>query len=133
MCALTRRPESRFCTQKIAWTAKYADSNLQVERYQPYASAAALWLLNAGDALFEFCDNGVHPIGVSRRRLLWESWKEKFGEVVQDTRLNESTRRLVRQAMERMDQLEQGGWRADEEENDEDDEDDEEEEEEEDE
>lgn len=129
MCALTRRPDSRFATQKIAWTAKYADSNLQVERYQPYASAAALWMLYAGDALFEFCDNGVHPIGVSWRRPLWESWKEKFGEVVEDTRFNELTHRLVRQAMERMNQLEQRGWKAQEVEDEEDDEDDEEEEE----
>jgi len=51
LCALTQRPESRFCTQRIAWTAKYADSTAQVRSYQPYASAAALWLIYAGDAL----------------------------------------------------------------------------------
>ena len=121
LCALTQRPESRFCTQRIAWTAKYADSAAQVRRYQPYASAAALWLIYAGDALFDYCDRSVHAFGPSWKRPLWESWKEKFGEVVEDTRFTEFTRNLVRQALERMDQLEQRGCRVHEPEVDEDD------------
>lgn len=51
---------------------------------------------------------------------LQESWKEKFGEVVEDTRFTGFTRSLVRQALDRMDQLEQGGWRVHEKEIDED-------------
>ncbi|KAH8595874.1 hypothetical protein B0O99DRAFT_621656 [Bisporella sp. PMI_857] len=108
LSALIRRPESPFCMQKIAWTAKSADSAEQAKRYQPYASAAAQWILYAGDALYELCDKDISGLGVKWSRTLWDSWKAKFNEVAEDKRFSDATRDLVRQAIECMVQLEQG-------------------------
>lgn len=111
-----------FSTQRIAWTAKYADSETQVKNYQPYACAAALWVLYAGETLFEYCDKNIRGSWTPYKRPYWESWKEKFGEVVEDTRFDETTRHLVQQALERMAQLEGRGWTVHEEEEEEEDE-----------
>ncbi|KAL2073078.1 hypothetical protein VTL71DRAFT_10402 [Oculimacula yallundae] len=95
--------------RRITWTAKYADSAAQARRYQPYVSAAALWLIYAAGALFYCCDRTLYAFGSPWKPPSWESWKEKFRELVDHMRFTEFTRNLVRQALESMNQLEQGG------------------------
>jgi len=127
LSSLIRRPESPFCTQKIAWTVKSADSDEQAKRYQPYASAAAQWILHAGDTLYELCDKEIRGFGVKWSHDLWASWKAKFEEIVDDKRFSDVARDFARQAIDRMVQLESGkgstgivqklgltSWRADE-------------------
>lgn len=108
LSALIRRPESPFCTQRIAWTAKFADSFEQGQRYQPYACAAAQWIIYAGDSLSELCNNDIRGFGVKWSRTLWDSWKAKFEEVVDDKRFIDSARDLARKAVVCMIQLEEG-------------------------
>ena len=92
--------------QKIAWTTKYADSTEQAKRYEPYAAAAAQWILHAGDALFELCEKDIRGLGMRWSSTLWDSWKAKFEEVQEDKRFSEAARDLVRQALEHMNRLE---------------------------
>jgi len=108
LCALTRRPESAFCTQKIAWTAKFADSAEQAKRYEPYAAAAAQWIIYSGEALYELCDKDIRGLGEKWSRTLWDGWRGKFEEVAGDERFSDAARGLVRKAIERMVQLELG-------------------------
>lgn len=108
LCALIRRPESPFCTQKIAWTAKFADSTEQAKRYQPYACAAAQWILYAGEALFELCNKDIRGFGFKWSKALWESWKAKFEEVKDDKRFTDPARDFAHKAVARMNILEEG-------------------------
>ncbi|KAG8417536.1 hypothetical protein J3458_005033 [Metarhizium acridum] len=80
------------------------------EDYQPWASAAAQWVIYAGDALYELCKKEVTTeIGKQKWTLsLWEEWKSKF-EVAKSEKFSAKTRAFASAAFEKMGEAERNG------------------------
>jgi len=99
LCALTASPFAQ------------RNPSAAASEYEPYAAAAAQWILCAGPALYEMCvKDVVFQIGKKKWTLtLWESWKTKFDAVTRDDRYGSATQEMTAKALERMAQLERDG------------------------
>ncbi|KAI2641402.1 hypothetical protein GGS26DRAFT_535554 [Hypomontagnella submonticulosa] len=80
--------------------------------YEPYASAAAQWILHAGNTLYELCENRILvEVGKQRfTRVLWESWKSKFEAIERENKFTKEARSIARQAVDAMDRLKNEGF-----------------------
>ncbi|KAI1145780.1 hypothetical protein F4825DRAFT_467061 [Nemania diffusa] len=94
-------------------TSKASNPQLSPE-FDPYAAAAAQWILYAGDVLFEMCQKGAMvEIGSQRwTPSRWDSWKTNFGTIIDDTRFSSQARQLAARAKERIAQIEEQGINA---------------------
>ena len=81
------------------------------EQYTPYASAAAEWIIYAGDVLFEMCEKDtLIQIGKQKwTRTLWESWKVKFDAIAEIDQFSTHSRTLASLAANRMREIESTG------------------------
>ena len=110
LCALTSSEFGRSSPTAKA-TASHADADAAAREYEPYAAAAAQWIVQGGPALYEMCvKDVVFQIGRKKWTLaLWESWKTKFEAVSKDDRYSSPTREMAKQALEKMAILENEG------------------------
>ncbi|XXH05598.1 hypothetical protein Hte_012030 [Hypoxylon texense] len=84
------------------------DSAEAVRHYEPYACAAAQWMIFAAEALCEMCNEGV-LVAIGEQRWtqgLWDARKTNFEYVARDERFSEQARDYAAQAAERMVQAE---------------------------
>lgn len=90
-----------------------ADPLESAHAYEPSASAAALWMVYAGDAMYEMCENdAMFGIGQGKyTHAKWELWKEKFEELVSDERYSQRCRDFAKQALDIMAKCEAEGPR----------------------
>ena len=110
LCALT---SSEFARRNPAAkaTTSHADADAAAREYEPYAAAAAQWIVQGGPALYEMCvKDVVFQIGKKKWTLaLWESWKTKFEAVAKDDRYSSPMQEMAKQALVKMATLEEGG------------------------
>ncbi|KAI0478186.1 hypothetical protein F4859DRAFT_478927 [Xylaria cf. heliscus] len=94
-------------------TSKASQSQLSPQ-YEPYAAAAAQWILHAGDVLFEMCQKRV-MVDLGSQRWTpsrWDSWKANFEIIKDDSRFGSHARQLAARAQERMARIEEQGINA---------------------
>ena len=110
LCALT---SSEFARRNPAAkaTTSHADADAAAREYEPYAAAAAQWIVQGGPALYEMCvKDVVFQIGKKKWTLaLWESWKTKFEAVAKDDRYSSPMQEMAKQALVKMATLEEEG------------------------
>nr|POE48937.1 hypothetical protein CFP56_39034 [Quercus suber] len=79
--------------------------------YEPYAGAAAQWILHAGAALFEMCEKEtLVEIGAYKwTPTVWKNWKQKFEAVGTTETLSRECRELAAKVVEHMSKIERDG------------------------
>ncbi|KAI1658878.1 hypothetical protein F4813DRAFT_355000 [Daldinia decipiens] len=80
-------------------------------RYEPYAAAAAQWILYAGDVLFELCEKRilVEVGSLTYSRALWYVWSVKFKVFAESNESSTEVREFARQAVNKIDQCKKDG------------------------
>ncbi|KAI2775748.1 hypothetical protein F4815DRAFT_449951 [Daldinia loculata] len=99
-----RRP-SPFATS-------HQDHILQdLPHHEPYAAAAAQWIIYAGDVLFELCEKRilVEVGGLRYSRALWHVWSVKFKVFAESNESSTEVREFARQAVDKIDQCKRDG------------------------
>ncbi|KAI0118983.1 hypothetical protein F4814DRAFT_222812 [Daldinia grandis] len=83
----------------------------EVPRYEPYAAAAAQWIIYAGEALFELCENRILvEVGSLRySRALWHVWSVKFKVFAESNEAGAEAREFARRAVDKMDRCKRDG------------------------
>ncbi|UNI19641.1 hypothetical protein JDV02_005816 [Purpureocillium takamizusanense] len=102
---------SPFATVNPLTSAAYADASEAARHYEPWASAAAQWILRAADALHEMCE-GETLIEIGRQKwtpALWDGWKSRFAAVAKTEQFGGRARELASAALERMAEAESKG------------------------
>ncbi|KAI0848547.1 hypothetical protein F5Y00DRAFT_270056 [Daldinia vernicosa] len=80
-------------------------------RHEPYAAAAAQWIIYAGDVLFELCEKRILvEVGSLRYSpALWRVWSVKFKAFAESNDPSTETREFARQAVDKMGQCKRDG------------------------
>ncbi|THU77461.1 hypothetical protein K435DRAFT_846183 [Dendrothele bispora CBS 962.96] len=99
---------SPFGARGPSYMIKQFDSATALHQYEGYASAAAQWILYAGNALYEMCQKDVLiEIGKQRWTMnVWESWKTKFDAISKDARFTPQIQELARKTTGMMGKIE---------------------------
>ncbi|KJZ74996.1 hypothetical protein HIM_05482 [Hirsutella minnesotensis 3608] len=102
LCALIR--PSPFALSKPLASTRYSDPAEAAQHYEPYASAAAQWILFAGEDLFIMCQqNVILQVGKQKwTRALWDSWKAKFLIIAKAEQFSSQARGFATRALERI-------------------------------
>lgn len=94
----------------------FATQNAEIyENYEPWASAAAQWILYSGEALYEMCDREtIIEIGKQKWTIaLWNAWRSKFKIVAETDRFSTQARTFASAALEKMAEVEKNGVTTD--------------------
>ncbi|KAI1464531.1 uncharacterized protein F4812DRAFT_467115 [Daldinia caldariorum] len=84
---------------------------LDLSLHEPYAAAAAQWIIYAGDTLFELSEKRVlvEVGGLRYSRALWQAWGVKFKALAESDQASAEVREFSRQALDKMDQCKKDG------------------------
>lgn len=104
-----RRP-SPFAIGHPLISPVHPDPADAARHYEPWMSAAAQWILHAGEALFELCEKrAFRELGQVWSRTQWDSWKLKFEVASKEKKLSAPARELASKALERMAEVKEQG------------------------
>ncbi|KAF3063701.1 hypothetical protein GL218_02607 [Daldinia childiae] len=83
----------------------------ELPRHEPYAAAAAQWIIYAGDALFELCEKRILvEVGSLRySKALWYVWSVKFKVFAESNESSPEVREFARQAVDKINQCKKDG------------------------
>ncbi|KAJ6440032.1 MFS monocarboxylate transporter [Purpureocillium lavendulum] len=102
---------SPFATGNPLTSAAYTDVSEAARHYEPWACAAAQWILHAVDVLYEMCDKEtIVEIGKQKWTLaLWNGWRSRFETVATTEQFSSAARELASAALKKMAEAEKKG------------------------
>ncbi|POR34425.1 Uncharacterized protein TPAR_05393 [Tolypocladium paradoxum] len=105
------RSPSPFAVGKPLISPVHPDPADAARHYEPWLSAAAQWILHAGEALFELCEKkAFRELGSQVwTRTQWDGWKLKFEAASKEDRLSTQARQLASKALTQMAEVEKQG------------------------